>query len=137
MNPTNLSLCFHDESSLNPPGSDIPTQQIPTIKHLPSTNWYIQTVTAWRQSKYLLGDSPVMYGLRSAVICVVCFVTCKLQAIFSGNSFTRSRIFFWNVKCIWSHNNFKKSKQMCTPHPPPGRRSSTANSAHVRAQLST
>lgn len=55
-----------------------------------------------------------MYGLSSALIGVVCFVTCKLHAIFSGNSFTKSRIFFWNVKHIWSHYNFKKSKQMCT-----------------------
>lgn len=55
-----------------------------------------------------------MYGLSSALIGVVCFVTCKLHAIFSGNSFTKSRMFFWNVKHIWSHYNFKKSKQMCT-----------------------
>ena len=64
--------------------------------------------------KVSLGDSPVMYGLSSALICVVCFVTCKLHAIFSGNSFAKSRIFFWNVKHIWSHYNFKKSNQMCT-----------------------
>lgn len=55
-----------------------------------------------------------MYGLSSALIGVVCFVTCKLHAIFPGNSFTKSRIFFWNVKHIWSHYNFKKPKQMCT-----------------------
>lgn len=70
----------------------------------------------------------MIYGLSSALICVVCFVTCKLHAIFLGNSLTKSRIFFWNVKHIWSHYNFKKSKQMC-------RTTDAEPAAHPRTRL--